>query len=254
MEQMLNDGYSKSDIIKHMIEIGRTEITEQEDLKSKIENFISDTNIPIDDKVNLVKSQLNDEAKALMEELLKQGYSKEEVMDLFLRCANNIELINNDNLFKKTVRFSDEPPDAYLYEARDVWTMIDPAEVKLNIPLMTTSSKCVTFAIFFGKVVELTSGRGLTHREIMDLIRFRMGGDYAKEFDDLRNQGLSLQEIVDHFLRKDEINRQESMRKARLRAQAKIDSEVNLRRRAHKDQWGIALHYTHRSLNFLHYR
>ena len=70
--------------------------------------------------------------------------------------------------------------------------------------------------------------------------------DYAKEFDDLRNQGLSLQEIVDHFLRKDEINRQESMRKARLRAQAKIDSEVNLRRRAHKDQWGIALHYSYR--------
>ena len=127
-----------------MIEIGRTEITEQEDLKSKIENFISDTNIPIDDKVNLVKSQLNDEAKALMEELLKQGYSKEEVMDLFLRCANNIELINNDNLFKKTVRFSDEPPDAYLYGARHVWTMIEQAEVKLNIPLMTTSAKCVT--------------------------------------------------------------------------------------------------------------
>ena len=29
------------------------------------------------------------------------------------------------------VRFSDEPPDAYLYEGRDVWTMIDKAEVDL---------------------------------------------------------------------------------------------------------------------------
>ena len=27
------------------------------------------------------------------------------------------------------VHFSDEPPDAYLYEGRDVWTMIDKAEV-----------------------------------------------------------------------------------------------------------------------------
>ena len=167
-------------------------------------------------------------------------------MDLFLRCANNIELINNDKMFKKTVRFSDEPPDSYLFEGRDVWTMIDQAEVKLNIPLMTTSAKCVTFAIFFGKVVELTTGRDLTHREIMDLIRFRLGGDYAKEFDDLRSQKFSLQEIVDHFLLKDETNRQESMRKARLRAQAKIDSEVNLQRKAHKDKWGIALHYSFR--------
>ena len=59
-------------------------------------------------------------------------------------------MLNNDSLFKKKVsdfnnldlilqihrsipqvRFSDEPPDAYLYEGRDVWTMIDKAEVDL---------------------------------------------------------------------------------------------------------------------------
>ena len=45
---------------------------------------------------------------------------------------------------------------------------------------------------------------------------------------------------------KDEINRQESVRKARLRAQAKIDAEVKLQRRAYKDKWGIALDYSYR--------
>ena len=102
------------------------------------------------------------------------------------------------------VHFSDEPPDAYLYEGRDVWTMMDKAEViiaslcgffillitphlqhfnfltytpvksvqvKLNIPFMTNSSKSVTFAAFFGLIKELTQDRGLTHREIMDIIR-----------------------------------------------------------------------------------
>ena len=63
---------------------------------------------------------------------------------------------------------------------------------------------------------------------------------------DFRDRGYRLQEIVDHFLMKDELNRQESMRRARLRAQAKIDAEVKLQRRAYKDKWGIALDYAYR--------
>ena len=77
-------------------------------------------------------------------------------------------------------------------------------------------------------------------------LRFRLGGDYGAEFDDLRDQGYRLQELVDHFLMKDEINRQESLRRARLRAQAKIDAEVKLQRRAYKDKWGIVLDYSYR--------
>ena len=45
-----------------------------------------------------------------------------------------------------------------------------------------------------------------------------------------------------HFLS----NPSESIRRARLRAQAKIDAELKLRRSAHKDKWGIALDYSYR--------
>ena len=93
------------------------------------------------------------------------------MLELFLRCANDVTNINRDKMFKKTVRFSDEPPDAFLYEARNVWSMIDQVEVKLNVPFMNNNCKCATFTAFFGKIVKITSGRGLTHREILDLIR-----------------------------------------------------------------------------------
>ena len=52
--------------------------------------------------------------------------------------------------------------------------------------------------------------------------------------------------LINPLFMKDEINRQESVRKARLRAQAKIDAEVKLQRRAYKDKWGIALDYSYR--------
>ena len=117
-------------------------------MKAKIQNFVSDGSLTVEEKVSLMKTQLNTEAKCLMEELLKQGYCKEEVsitttaatlltvpmqvLELFLRCANDLSLVHRDGMFKKTVRFSDEPPDSYLYEARNVWSVIDVAEVEFR--------------------------------------------------------------------------------------------------------------------------
>ena len=63
-------------------------------------------------------------------------------------------MINRDSLFRKQVmlspnyihlicstchpqvQFSDEPPDADLYRDRDVWTVIDKAEVRLTTELL----------------------------------------------------------------------------------------------------------------------
>ena len=133
-----------------MLKRGKTVDMEETEMKAKIQNFVSEGNLTIEEKVSLMKTQLNTEAKCLMEELLKQGYCKDEVpittpttaathltvptqvLDLFLRCANDLSLVHRDGLFKKTVRFSDEPPDSYLYEARNVWSVIDVAEVEFR--------------------------------------------------------------------------------------------------------------------------
>ena len=132
-----------------MLRRGKTEEMEETEMKAKIQNFVSDGSLTIEEKVSLMKTQLNTEAKCLMEELLKQGYCKDEVstytttaatlltvpmqvLELFLRCANDLSLVHRDGMFKKTVRFSDEPPDSYLYEARNVWSVIDVAEVEFG--------------------------------------------------------------------------------------------------------------------------
>ena len=75
--------------------------------------------------------------------------------------------------------------------------------------------------------------------------RFRLGGIYAVEFDELRYEGSRLQEIVDHFLMKDEVSRLESLRRARLRARTKIEAELRLSRPACSTSWGVTLHYRH---------
>ena len=55
---------------------GRTAEMEETDTKMYIENLLLLQNIPLDEKVNLVKKKLNEEAKFAMEELLRQSLEK----------------------------------------------------------------------------------------------------------------------------------------------------------------------------------
>ena len=90
------------------------------------------------------------------------------------------------------------------------------------------------------------SGKGLTHDDILDLIRSRLGGQYGKEFDMLRKEGGGLQQIVEFFLKKDEQMRQEARRRAKLVGQSRIDTEYAMYRKALKERWGVIMHYSYR--------
>ena len=59
-----------------MMQNGRTAEMEETDTKMYIENLLLLQNIPLDEKVNLVKKKLNEEAKFAMEELLRQSLEK----------------------------------------------------------------------------------------------------------------------------------------------------------------------------------
>merc|ERR1712240_509392 len=97
---------------------------------------------------------------------------------------------------------------------------------------------------FIDKVQKLVQGRGLTHREILDIMEFRLGGLYLHEMRDLRGNGATLAEVVEYFLKKGVEMRQQARRKARLEAQAKVDAFVDIKRPFIKNLWGVQISYT----------
>merc|ERR1719239_939283 len=101
---------------------------------------------------------------------------------------------------------------------------------------MSPSIKNLTFKQFIDKVQKLVKGRGLTHREILDIMEFRLGGLYLQEMRDLRGGGATLAEVVEM--------RQQARRKARLEAQAKVDAFVDIKRPFIKNLWGVQISYT----------
>merc|ERR1711962_247585 len=253
MEDMIREGYSAEEIIQHLMTHGKTQEQETK-LFTRRMSILLEREVTLTDKekVDKIKEHLGKEAASMLEELLKNGFTHAGLLDLFLRHGNDVNSLVLDDFFIRDIRFPDEPEDAESLKNRNVFSVIDRDDSKKRISYMSPSGKMHIFGLFFEMVLEVVAGKGLTHREILDLMRSRMGAGYAKEFDELRKKGFTLQQIVDYFLKRDEETISESRLVAKLKAEARVDSRVYLKREYSKEKWGVSLTYTYSKNHGLH--
>jgi hypothetical protein len=252
MEDMVREGYTAEQIIQHLMTHGKTQEQETKLFTRRMSILLEEKPLTDKEKVDKLKENLGKEAASMLEELLKNGFTSEHVLELFLKHGNDVNSLVDDSFFIKEIIFPKEPSDAISHKDRDVFSVISRDESKRRISYMSPSGKVHIFGLFFEMVLEVITGKGLTHREILDLMRSRMGAGYAKEFDELRKKGFSLQQIVDHFLLRDEETIAESRLVARLKAEARVDSRVYLKREYSKEKWGVSLTYTFSKNHGLH--
>lgn len=250
MEDMLREGFTIDEVIKHLLTHGKTQEQETSLFTRRMSLLLDEKPLTEQEKVEKLKENLGKEAASMLEELMKNGLTAGHVLDLFLKHGNNVNDLIKDSFFLKDIKFPDEPQDAENHANRNVFSVVDITVSKAEIPWMSPSGKNHIFGLFFEKVLEVIAGKSLTHREIMDLMRSRMGAGYAKEFDELRAKGLSLQEIVSYFLKRDAETIAESRLVAKLKADARVDSRVYLKRKYTREKWGVSLTYTFRYFLF----
>jgi len=254
MEDMIREGYSAEEIIQHLMTHGKTQEQETSIFTRRMSILLEGPLRTLTDreKVDKLKENLGKEAASMLEELLKNGLTAKHVLDLFLKHGNDVNSLVGDSFFIREILFPDEPEDASCHSHRDVFSVITKEEAKKRITYMSPSGKTHIFGLFFEMVLDVVNGKGLTHREILDLMRFRMGAGYAMEFDELRKKGLTLQQIVDYFLKRDEETLAESRLVAKLKAEARVDKRVYLKREYSKEKWGVSLTYTFSKNQGLH--
>jgi len=254
MEDMIREGYSAEEIIQHLLTHGKTQEQETSIFTRRMSILLEGPLRTLTDKekVDKLKENLGKEAASMLEELLKNGLTAKHVLDLFLKHGNDVNSLVGDSFFIREIIFPEEPEDASSHSHRDVFSVINKDDAKQRITYMSPSGKTHIFGLFFEMVLDVVNGKGLTHREILDLMRFRMGAGYAKEFDELRKKGLTLQQIVDYFLARDEDTLAESRLVARLKAEARVDKRVYLKREYSKEKWGVSLTYTFSKNHGLH--
>jgi len=252
IDDMLREGYSLDEIIQHVMTHGKTQEQETHLFTRRMSLILDEKPLTEKEKVEKLKENLGKEAASMVEELLKNGLTPDNILGLFLKYGDNLNSLVKDEFFIKELIFPDELPDAYKLRNRDVFQVIDRDEAKKLLPWMSPSGKVHIFGLFFEKVLMLIEGKELTHREILNLMRSRMGAGYAKEFDELREKGFTLQQIIDYFLKRDGETIAESRLVAKLKADARVDSRVYLKRNYSKEKWGVSLTYTFSKDHGLH--
>merc|ERR1712037_561796 len=80
MAAMLAKGYSKQDVINHLMKNMKTNEEKDREAVKKLEALFNDQDMSEEEKVSMLGKQLNSEDQAQMEEMLKNGCSIEEVM------------------------------------------------------------------------------------------------------------------------------------------------------------------------------
>merc|ERR1712193_151226 len=87
MEDMLREGYSTDEIIKHLMTHGKTQEQETSIFTRRMSILLEGPLRTLTDKekVDKPKENLGKEAASMLEELLKNGLTAKHVLDLFLK-------------------------------------------------------------------------------------------------------------------------------------------------------------------------
>merc|ERR1711892_69573 len=151
MEDMIREGYSADEIIKHLMTHGKTQEQETSIFTRRMSILLEGPGKPLTDKekVDKLKENLGKEAASMLEELLKNGFTAEHVLDLFLKHGNDVNSLVGDSFFIREIIFPPEPDDALSHKNRDVFSVIDKAEAKSKISYMSPSGKTHIFGLFF---------------------------------------------------------------------------------------------------------
>merc|ERR1712215_573969 len=86
MEKMLKQGYSPDEIVEHFMEDAQ-----KKSGTHSLEKLMEGKDLNEDEVLELMKNELGAESKKKMEELLKQGHSKKEVMNMMMQIGKTQE-------------------------------------------------------------------------------------------------------------------------------------------------------------------
>merc|ERR1711976_821622 len=90
MDKMLKQGYSPDEIVQHFLDDAEKKSGTQS-LAKKIDELTKGKDLTDDEILEIMKNEMGEESKKKMEELIKQGHSKQEVMKMMMATGKTQE-------------------------------------------------------------------------------------------------------------------------------------------------------------------
>ena len=219
MDKMLKQGYSPDEIVQHFMEEAEQKSGTQS-LAKKMEELTKGKDLSEDEILELMKNEMGAESKKKMEDLLKQGHSKQEVMKMMMMSGKLQEEETRDTAEtmkhimsskKKNIKMSQDELKEMLEERLD-----DEAKAKMKemldkgVPLKDVleqfAKQCdppePNLTEMEKKMQKLTEGRELSNYQLFELMKDQMDAESRKKMDEMVKNGCPLEEVIEHFMKK----------------------------------------------------
>ena len=231
MDKMLKQGYSPDEIVQHFLEDAEKKSGTQS-LAKKIEELTKGKDLSDDEILEIMKNEMGDESKKKMEELIKQGHSKQEVMKMMMASGKIQEEETRDTAEtmkhimtskKKNIKMSQDDIKDMLEERLDDASKAKMKEMlEKGVPLKEVlehfTKQCdppdPEISEMEKKMKKLTEGQELSNYQIFELMKDQMDADSRKKMDEMVRNGCPLEEVIEHFMKKGKTKEQAQMEKS----------------------------------------
>merc|ERR1711892_1083644 len=212
MEKMLAQGVSMEDVINHFMSHGKTEEEEQRAVAEKLKNIMT-SSMTEEEIKQILSSELSGKDKQKMEEMLKQGYSMEEVVDHFQnrgteneaktelakkikKLSGGKKLSNEDLLELIKDQLSDEGKKQMEEMLKDGKSMKDVIDHFMS----NGKTQEEEHREIGEKLSNLVRNRKLSKEELVDLMSKELGTADKAQMEKMLKNGCSIEEVFDLFM------------------------------------------------------
>ena len=244
MDKMLKQGYSPDEIVQHFLEDAEKKSGSQT-LARKLEDLTRGKDLSEDEMLELMKNEMGEESRKKMEELMKQGHSKQEVIKMMMASGQLQDEETRDTAGtmqhimtskKKNIKMNQNDVKDMLEQRLD-----DEAKAKMKemleagIPLKEVLDKFAAqldpqepeLSEMEKKMKQLTEGRELSNYQIFELMKDQMDAESRKKMDEMVKNGCPLEEVIEHFMKKGKTKEQAQNDKSEVIRQL-LEKQVDL--------------------------
>ena len=215
IKAMLDKGYSKQDVINHLMKNIKTEGEKEKEAARKLAALFDDQNMSEEEKVNMLGKQLNNEDKAQMEEMLRKGCSIEEVIGHFMtrsmspqRETSNFakaidKLIDGRDLSVDDILdlISEQLDDKQREKLEEMLSKGYTKQDVINHFLRTTKTKEEQMQDTADKIKALMSNENMSEHSKLEMLRNQLSKEDLAQMEEMLKDGGSLEDVMQKILK-----------------------------------------------------
>merc|ERR1711915_379028 len=219
MEELIKKGNSPKDVMKIMMQTGKTQEEETRDTAETMKHIMTSKkkNIKMSQKElkEMLDERFDEESKAKMQEMLNAGVPLKEVLDHFAKQCDPPEAQLTE--MEKKMQKMTEGQELSNYQIYELMKEQMDSESRKKMEEMVKNGcpleEVIEHFMKKGKTKEqaqnekseeirqkLEGQKDMSQEEIIDMLRSELGSDDKAQMEKMLKSGCSMQEVIDHFV------------------------------------------------------